>query len=66
MAPLLVRAADRVCVLSADHAGSVSYLRRTGERQPEKLVEMPNGVDTELFAPGADEAGLRASLGIPR
>jgi glycosyltransferase involved in cell wall biosynthesis len=26
---------------------------------------MPNGVDTELFAPGGDEAGLRGSLGIP-
>ena len=65
MAPLLVRAADRVCVLSPDHAGSVPYLRRTGERHPGKLVEMPNGVDTELFAPGGDEAGLRRSLGIP-
>jgi glycosyltransferase involved in cell wall biosynthesis len=65
VAPLLVRAADRVCVLSPDHAGSVPYLRRTGERHPGKLVEMPNGVDTELFAPGADEAGLRGSLGIP-
>jgi rhamnosyl/mannosyltransferase len=26
---------------------------------------MPNGVDTELFTPGPDDAGLRASLGIP-
>ena len=26
---------------------------------------MPNGVDTELFAPGADGAELRRSLGIP-
>jgi glycosyltransferase involved in cell wall biosynthesis len=64
VAPLLVGAADRVCVLSGDHANSVPYLRRTGVRQPEKLIEMPNGVDTELFAPGADDAGLRASLGI--
>ena len=61
MAPLLVRAADRVCVLSPDHAGSVPYLRRTGERQPGKLVEMPNGVDTELFAPGRGR-GRAASL----
>ena len=30
VAPALIRAADRVCVLSADHANSVSYLRRTG------------------------------------
>jgi glycosyltransferase involved in cell wall biosynthesis len=65
VAPLLVRAADRVCVLSPDHARSVPYLRRTGERRPGKLVEMPNGVDTELFAPGEDEAGQRGSLGIP-
>lgn len=65
VAPLLVHAADRVCVLSPDHAGSVSYLRRTGNRHPGKLVEMPNGVDTELFAPGEDGAGLRRSLGIP-
>jgi glycosyltransferase involved in cell wall biosynthesis len=65
VAPLLIRAADRVCVLSPDHAGSVPYLRRTGERDPGKLVEMPNGVDTEQFAPGGDDAGLRRSLGIP-
>jgi glycosyltransferase involved in cell wall biosynthesis len=65
VSPLLVRAADRVCVLSADHAASVPYLRRMAERQPHKLIETPNGVDTELFAPGADEPGLRESLAIP-
>ena len=63
VAPLMIRAADRVCVLSADHAASVPYLRRTGERDPAKLIEMPNGVDTELFSPG--ESGLRERLGIP-
>jgi glycosyltransferase involved in cell wall biosynthesis len=63
VAPALIRAADRVCVLSADHANSVPYLRRTGTRQPEKLIEMPNGVDTDLFSPGRDP-GLRDRLGI--
>ena len=44
----------------------MSYLRRAGERHPRKLIEMPNGVDTELFAPGStDGVGIRASLGIP-
>jgi glycosyltransferase involved in cell wall biosynthesis len=65
VAPALVRAADRVCVLSPDHANSVSYLRRTGERDPAKLIEMPNGVDAALFAPGPDSSGVRDRLGIP-
>jgi glycosyltransferase involved in cell wall biosynthesis len=65
VAPALIRAADRVCVLSPDHANSVPYLRRAGERTPEKFVEMPNGVDTQLFAPGGDEDGVRERLGIP-
>ncbi len=64
VAPTLIRAADRVCVLSADHADSVSYLRRAGERDSAKLIEMPNGVDAEIFSPGPDRSGLRQRLGI--
>ena len=65
VAPALIHAADRICVLSADHAASIPYLRRAGERDPAKLVEMPNGVDTEQFSPGPDATGLRERLGIP-
>jgi glycosyltransferase involved in cell wall biosynthesis len=65
VAPLLIRAADRVCVLSADHAASVPYLQRAGERDREKLVEMPNGVDVELFQPEGGDGGLRERLKIP-
>ncbi len=64
VAPALIRAADRVCVLSPDHAASVPYLRRAGERDPAKLVVMPNGVDSELFSPGSG-AEVRERLGIP-
>ncbi len=63
--PALIRAADRVCVLSPGHADSVSYLRHAGERDPQKLIEMPNGVDAERFSPGEDRSGLRERLGIP-
>jgi D-inositol-3-phosphate glycosyltransferase len=52
-------------VLSADHAASVPYLRRAGERSPGKLIEMPNGVDTDEFSPGPDANGLREHLGVP-
>ena len=65
VAPALIRAADRVCVLSPDHAESVPYLRRAGERDPAKLVEMPNGVDAELFSPGADAAVFASGSAIP-
>ena len=71
VAPALIGAADRVCVLSADHANSVSYLRRTGERDPAKLVEMPNGVDSELFSPApaqpcASGSGFPPTRSSPR
>jgi glycosyltransferase involved in cell wall biosynthesis len=65
ISPLLMSAADRICVLSPDHAASVPYLRRIGQRDPAKLIEVPNGVDTRLFAPGPDDAGVRDAAGIP-
>jgi len=65
VAPALIRAADRVCVLSADHVASVSYLRHAAEREPGKLVELPNGIDSDAFSPGADASGMRERLGIP-
>jgi len=64
VAPLLVRNADGICVLSRDHAESVPYLRRALDRTPQRVVEMPNGVDTEAFRPGPPGAGIRGSLGI--
>ena len=65
VAPALIRAADRILVLSPDHARSVSYLRRALESTPERVIEMPNGVDSELFSPGEDSSGLRERHGIP-
>ncbi|KAB2860319.1 MAG: glycosyltransferase family 4 protein, partial [Bauldia sp.] len=65
VAPALIRAADRILVLSPDHARSVPYLARALERTPERVIEMPNGVDTVTFSPGADDTGLRERLGIP-
>ncbi len=63
--PILVRTADRVLVLSADHAGSVPYLRRLAARHPERLVEIPNGIDVELFSPRAGTGEeLRRRLGV--
>jgi glycosyltransferase involved in cell wall biosynthesis len=65
VAPALIRAADRILVLSPDHARSVPYLAKALDATPERVIEMPNGVDTEAFSPGVDESGLRDRLGIP-
>ena len=65
VAPALIRAADRILVLSTDHARSVSYLNRALKKTPERVIVMPNGVDTDAFSPGPDASGLRAELGIP-
>ncbi len=65
VAPALIGAADRILVLSHDHARSVGYLSRALDRAPERVIEMPNGVDTTRFSPGEDESGLRERLGIP-
>ncbi len=65
VSPTLIRSADRILVLSEDHARSVPYLRKALDRTPERVIEMPNGVDTEAFSPGQDAAALRAELGIP-
>ncbi len=65
VAPALIKAADRVLVLSEDHARSVSYLEKALEEDPERLIVMPNGVDTEAFSPGPDRTGFRERLGIP-
>jgi glycosyltransferase involved in cell wall biosynthesis len=65
VAPTLIGAADRILVLSPDHARSVRYLARTLERKPERIIEMPNGVDIDVFSPGEDATGLRERLGIP-
>jgi len=65
VAPALIRAADRILVLSHDHARSVSYLERALDNTPERIIVMPNGVDSEAFSPGADASDLRGRLGIP-
>jgi glycosyltransferase involved in cell wall biosynthesis len=61
----LLRAADRVCVLSEAHARSVPQLAALERRSPERIAVLPNGVDLDLFRPGPDEAGVRATHGIP-
>jgi glycosyltransferase involved in cell wall biosynthesis len=57
---LTARAAARICVVSHAHAATVPELMR----HPGKLVEVPNGVDLEAFAPGAGGARIRAEHNI--
>ena len=61
----LARRADRIGVLSYAHARSVSYLARELARTPERLVEIPNGVDVDAFHPAPDSGRVRDRHGIP-
>jgi glycosyltransferase involved in cell wall biosynthesis len=61
---LLARRADRLVVLSREHAETISYLRTARRRRPQRLTIVPNGVDAERFSPGAAPE-LRRALGIP-
>jgi glycosyltransferase involved in cell wall biosynthesis len=51
-----------ICV-SRDHAAS-SHLARYYARRPQDLLEIPNGVDLDLFHPQPSDPSLRRSYGI--
>jgi len=55
----IIKSADRVLVLSLDHAQH-SYLSPYLKQYPEKFLEWPNGVDTDLFKPLGNKSELRA------
>jgi glycosyltransferase involved in cell wall biosynthesis len=61
---LTTQAADRICVVSQRHAGTVSYLRAVRRRRPERLEVLPNGVDVRAFSPGPADGRLRETHGI--
>jgi glycosyltransferase involved in cell wall biosynthesis len=51
--------------VSLEHARASRTLHRALAKRPEVLVELPNGVDTELFRPDIDGAPMRRALGLP-
>jgi glycosyltransferase involved in cell wall biosynthesis len=60
---LSVRGAQALCAVSLDHYRHSQLARDLGPtRLP--VIDLPNGVDTEHFAPGAADLGLRARYGI--
>ncbi|MFL5817535.1 MAG: glycosyltransferase family 4 protein [Conexibacter sp.] len=61
--PLLARTVARAGVVTRAHGDSVPYLRALAARRPERVVELPNGVDVAAFRPGEDDGGLRARIG---
>lgn len=55
---LLVQLADRVAILSYDHAEN-TYIAKYLKRYPEKFFVLPNGIDTEIFQPAPKSQSLR-------
>ena len=56
------RLAQCFCCVSEDIARSV---RRWGTVRSDKVVVIPNGVDTDLYGASKQRAGIRHALGIP-
>ncbi|MCC7371775.1 MAG: glycosyltransferase family 4 protein [Chloroflexi bacterium] len=62
-APVILGGARKLAAVSLDHAANCR-LGGIFRRRWSDVVEMPNGVDTEIFRPDADGASVRARLGI--
>jgi glycosyltransferase involved in cell wall biosynthesis len=68
--PLLARLQDRLASRWTDTVVAVSqrlheYMIRTVGVRADRVVTIPNGVDTARFSPGTASAALRESLDIP-
>ncbi|MBN1137158.1 MAG: glycosyltransferase family 4 protein [Anaerolineae bacterium] len=62
--PLVFSGARKFAVVSADHAAHCRLARFFRARWDD-VVEVPNGVDTDLFRPGLDGSPVRKEHGIP-
>ncbi|TSC77185.1 MAG: group 1 glycosyl transferase [Parcubacteria group bacterium Gr01-1014_31] len=65
MLPFLVRAADRVVVLSLDYAQQ-GKLAPMIARDPQRFTVLPNGVEARRFTPGPKPERLVAQYGLQR
>jgi glycosyltransferase involved in cell wall biosynthesis len=61
--PLVFNGAVKCAVVSLDHATHSKY-RNYIIKNPAKFVEIPNGVDTEIFSPDVDGKKIRIENGI--
>jgi D-inositol-3-phosphate glycosyltransferase len=62
--PLIFRGARRLIAVSLDHAVHCRLAPLFQAREQE-VVEIPNGVDTDLFRPGLEAAAIRRQWQIP-
>ena len=61
--PVVFSGATKCAVVSLDHATHSRY-RNYVINNPAKFVEIPNGVDTEIFSPDVDGKKIRTENGI--
>lgn len=62
--PLIFRAARKFAVVSLEHAMH-SRLKSLFQRRWNDVIEIPNGVDINLFKPEGDNGSVRSKLDIP-
>jgi glycosyltransferase involved in cell wall biosynthesis len=62
--PLILRRADRIAVVSLDHAASSFYGSSIFRRRRRDVAEIGNGVDTSAFQPEVDSTPVRERHGL--
>ncbi len=62
--PILVRSACKVLAVSLNHL-KTSQIYPYIKNRPEDIMEVPNGVDIELFNPSVSGSAIRTQYGIP-
>ena len=58
LANLIINQASKICVTSFDHARN-SFIKEIVKKNPQKIIEIPNGVDINRFNPEVDGSSIK-------
>ncbi len=60
---MIINNADKICVTSLDHSRN-SFIKNIVEKKYDSIIEIPNGVDINVFKPEIDSSLIRKKLSV--